>query len=47
MLGQLIKCYIEKIFVEKFDCPKANFGLLHWQGDSFAYSMLIIAIYLI
>ena len=38
---------MEEIFVEKFDCPKAKFGLLHWQGDSLAYSVLIIAIYLI
>ena len=26
MLGQLIEYYIEKIFMEKFGCPKANFG---------------------
>ena len=46
MPGQLIKYYVEKILVKKFDCPNTNFGLLHWHGNSLAYSMLIIAIYL-
>ena len=43
MLGQLIEYYIENILEEKFNCPKTNFGLLHWQRDSLAYSMLITA----
>ena len=34
MLGQVIEYYIEKIFMEKFGCSKANFGqqtvLLTW-----------------
>ena len=47
MLGQLTYYYIGKIFVEKFDRAKANFGLLHWQEDSLTYSLLIIAIYLL
>ena len=33
--------------MEKFGCPKANFGPLHWQGDSLAYLMLITALYVI
>ena len=45
MLGQLIEYYIEKIFIEKFSCSKANFGLLHWQGRNLAYSMLITVLY--
>ena len=47
MLGQLIEYYIQNIFVEKFGCPKANFYLLYWQGDSLAYLVLITALYLI
>ena len=47
MLGQLIEYYIQNIFVEKFGCPKANFYLLHWQGDSLAYLLLMTALYLI
>ena len=47
MLGQLIEYYIEKISMEKFGCPKVNFGLLHWQGDSLAYSILMTILYLI
>ena len=47
MLGQLIEYYIEKIFKENSGCPKANFGLLHWLGDSLAYSVLITVLYLI
>ena len=43
--GQLIEYYIEKIFVEKFGRPKAKFGLIHWQRDSLAYSVLITALY--
>ena len=43
MLGHLIEYYIEKILEEKLGCIKANFGLLHWQGDSLAYSLLITA----
>ena len=39
MLGQLVEYYIEDILEEKFDCPKTNFGLLNWQGDSLAYSL--------
>ena len=39
MLGQLVEYYIEEILEEKFDCPKTNFGLLNWQGDSLAYSL--------
>ena len=34
-------------FTEKFNCPNTNFGPLHWQGDSLAYSMLINVFYLI
>ena len=34
MLGQVIEYYKEKIFMETFGCPKANFGpqtvLLTW-----------------
>ena len=33
--------------MEKCGCPKTNSRPLHWQEDSLAYSMLIIAIYLI
>ena len=33
--------------MEKFGCPKANFGPLHWQGNSLAYTMLITGLYLI
>ena len=33
--------------MEKFSCHNTNFGLLHWQGDSLAYSMLITVLYLI
>ena len=29
------------LLMNKFACSKADFGPLHWQGDSFAYSMLI------
>ena len=47
ILVQLIKYYIEKMFIEKFSCPKANFGPLHRQGDSLAYSMIITVFYLI
>ena len=47
MLGQLIQHYIGKMFVKKFGCPKADFGMLHWQGDSLAYSLLITALYFI
>ena len=47
ILGQLIEYYIEKILMEKFGCPNTNFGPLHWQGDSLAYSMLITALYLV
>ena len=43
MLRQLIEYYIEKIIVENL----ANFGLLVWQGDSLAYTILIIELYLI
>ena len=43
MLAQLIEYYIEKVIEERFGCLKANFSLLHWQGDSLAYSMLITA----
>ena len=32
--------------MDKFGCPKANFGLIHWQGDSLTYSMLTITLYL-
>ena len=43
MLGQLVEYYIVKYFEEIFGCPKANFGLLRWQRDSLAYSVLIAA----
>ena len=36
----MIEYYIEKIFMEKFGIPKANFRQPHWQVDSLAYSML-------
>ena len=44
MLDQLIEDCIENILMEKFGCSKANFGLLNWQGDHLAYSILITAI---
>ena len=47
VFGQLIEYFIEKIFMEKFDYPKSHFVPLHWQGDSFIYSMLITEPYLI
>ena len=33
--------------MEKLSCPNINFGPLHWQGDSLAYSLLITVLYLI
>ena len=33
--------------MEKFSCPKANFGPLHWQENSITYTMLITGLYLI
>ena len=27
--GEMIEYYIEKMFVERFDYPNTNFGLLH------------------
>ena len=44
---QLMEYYIEKIFVETFEHQKANFSLLHWQGESLTYSVLTTALYLI
>ena len=42
MLRQSIEYHVEKIIVENL----ANFGLLFWQGDSLAYAILIIELYL-
>ena len=47
IFGQLKEYYIEKISIDKFGCPKANFVPLHWQGNSLTYSVLITALYLI
>ena len=47
ILDQMIEYYVEKFFMKKCGFPKANFVPLHWQGDSFAYSMLITVLYLI
>ena len=46
MIVKLIEYYIETIFVEKNDCPKVTFRLLHWQEDSLAFSVLITALVL-
>ena len=45
-LCQLMEYYIVKIFVETFGHQKANFNLLHWQGESLTYSVLTTALYL-
>ena len=42
ILGQLIEYYIEKMFMEKFSCPKANFGPLHRQGGRLPHSMITL-----
>ena len=42
--GEMIEYYIEKMFVERFGYPNTNFGLLHWQGHSLAYSILIFVL---
>ena len=36
---EMIEYCIEKISMDRFGCPNTNFGLLHWQGDSLAYSV--------
>ena len=33
--------------MEKFGCPKLNFGPPHWQVESLAYSILFTAFYFI
>ena len=43
ILGQLIEFYKEKVFMEKFSCPKANPGPPHKCADNLAYLMLTTA----
>ena len=42
-----VKFWSWYLVMDKFGCPKVTFGPLHWQGDSFASSMLITSLYLI
>ena len=39
-----VKFWYWYLVMDNFGSPKANFGPLHWQGDSFAHLMLIISL---
>ena len=41
------RVWYRDFFMKTIGCPKANVGLLHLQGDSLAYSMVITGFYLI